>query len=129
MRLSATSEVARLLKVSRITVQRWLKAGRLPAVRVGPKAVRIQRGALASMMQPPAAAPTAEPQTPRYAVIHTDLSTIPPLTEEEKRRGLEALEASRQLGERILARRGGQPLDESWPMIREAREERSRQLL
>ena len=55
-------------------------------------------------------------------------TTVRPLTEQEIQRGLAALEASRRLGERILARRGGQPLDESWPIIREARGERAKEL-
>lgn len=53
---------------------------------------------------------------------------IHPLTQEEKRRGEAALLASRALVEQIRARRDGQPLAESWPIIRDARDERSAQL-
>jgi len=122
--LLTIAETARLLKVSPITIQRWLKVGRLAGVRVGPKAVRIRRGDIAQVMTPTAPRPARS----AFDVPSTDLE-IRPLTDEEVRRGLEALEASRRLGERILARRGGKLLDESWPMIREAREERSKQLL
>ena len=47
---------------------------------------------------------------------------------EEIRQGLAVLEESRALTARMQARRGGEPLAESWPMIRAAREERSKQL-
>lgn len=126
--LLTVAEAAAILKVSRVTIHRWLKEGRLPACHVGPKAVRIRRSDLTNVMTPvhglpgDAAAPVKDVQaTPMQ-------TTIRPLTEEEKRRGLEALEASRKLGERMRARRGGQPFEETWPIIREAREERSRQL-
>ena len=56
-------------------------------------------------------------------------TTVRPLTEEEKRRGFDALEASQALIARMRTRREGKPLAESWPMIREAREERSKQQL
>ncbi len=49
---------------------------------------------------------------------------IPRLTEDEKRRALEAMERAWEFQERLLAARGGVPFPESWPLIREAREER-----
>jgi len=50
------------------------------------------------------------------------------LTDDEVRRGLEALGRSRALRAAILARRGGRELPESWPTIRRQRTSRSRQL-
>lgn len=124
--LLTVREAAGLLKVSAVTIRRWLKQGRLPAQRVGPKAIRISRRDLAALMAPAhQAEPASAVDAPRWTQIHTSLDTILPLTEEEKRRALEALEESRKLGERILARRAGKPLEETWPIIREAREERS----
>ena len=41
--LLTIAEAAKLLKVSTITVHRWLKGGRLPAHHLGPKTVRIRR--------------------------------------------------------------------------------------
>lgn len=49
---------------------------------------------------------------------------IPRLTEEEKQRALEAMERAWELQQEMLAERGGVPFPESWPLIREAREER-----
>lgn len=48
-------ETAELLKVSAVTVSRWLKDGRLPAYKVGPRAVRIRRVDLDQLLVPAAA--------------------------------------------------------------------------
>jgi hypothetical protein len=48
---------------------------------------------------------------------------FPRLTEEEKQQALEAMERAWEFQERLLAERGGVPFPESWPLIREAREE------
>jgi hypothetical protein len=61
------------------------------------------------------------------AVVTTFAAVRPP-TEEEKRCALEALAQARRLGAAILARRRGEPLAESWPIIREEREERADEL-
>lgn len=45
-------EAAEVLKVSAVTVSRYLKQGRLPAFRVGPRAVRIRRGDLDRLLTP-----------------------------------------------------------------------------
>jgi excisionase family DNA binding protein len=124
-------EAGRLLKVSRTTIHRWLKDGRLRAYRVGPKAVRIHRADLervVSLVQPDGEEVTRMTEA-RPMPIHTSLATITPLTDEQQRRALDALKASQELLERMRARWGGKPFDESWPMIREAREERSKRLL
>jgi excisionase family DNA binding protein len=111
-----------VLQVSTTSMRRWLRQGRLPSYRVGPRGIRIRREDLDRVVIP--VRPAVEP-----AENEAGRPSIRRLTEEERRRGYEALEASRRLGERMRARRGGQPFAESWPMIREAREERSKQLL
>lgn len=124
--LLTIAEAARLLKVSRVTLHRWLKHGRLTAYHVGPRAVRIRRSDLGAIMTP-----IDHDRANREDGADTGLvweSHARPLTEEERQRGLAALESSRKLIEEMRAARGGVPLDESWPMIREAREERSRQI-
>ncbi|MGH2584585.1 MAG: helix-turn-helix domain-containing protein [Dehalococcoidia bacterium] len=120
--LLTVAEAAQTLRVSTTTMRRWLRLGRLPSYKIGRQSIRIRRENLDRVVRP--AQPTAGP-----AEKETPKSSIRRLTEEEVRRGYEALEASRRLLERMRARRGGQPFAESWPMIREAREERSRQLL
>ena len=123
-------EAGRLLKVGRTTLHRWLKQGRLTAYRVGPKAVRIRRADLERLITPVQDTGQASYVNEPYPTrIHTSLDTIRPLTDEEQQRALAAVEASRELQARLLAKRGGKPFDESWPLIRASREERSQQLL
>ncbi len=57
--------------------------------------------------------------------LDTFAATIQPLTDEQQQHALAAADASRALLARQLAKRGGKPFDESWPLIRAAREERS----
>ncbi|HZA22065.1 MAG TPA: hypothetical protein VFA32_05575 [Dehalococcoidia bacterium] len=53
---------------------------------------------------------------------------VRPLTDEEAKRGLEALKELEGLGKRILARRKGKPLPSSSKLIRRAREDLSKRL-
>ncbi len=46
------SEAAALLKVSHSTVWRWIKSGKLPAQRVGPKTIRIKQQDLGTILAP-----------------------------------------------------------------------------
>ena len=62
------------------------------------------------------------------APMHTSPATICPLTDEEQEQALAAVNASQDFQAQLLAKRGGKPFDESWPLIRAAREERSEQL-
>ncbi len=122
--LVTVAEAAKLLKVSIVTVHRWIKRGLLPSCHVGPRAVRIRRSDLENMIRPmePKSehrASQGEPWTPHRTT---------PYTEEEKQRMLDGMERARKLGEQILERRGGEPLEEAWIIINEARDERSRQI-
>jgi excisionase family DNA binding protein len=48
----SVAEAAVLLGVSRSTVWRWIKSGKLPAYRVGHKTIRIKRADLEMILQP-----------------------------------------------------------------------------
>jgi excisionase family DNA binding protein len=125
--LLTIAEAAKLLKVSTITLHRWLKAGRLTAYHVGPKAVRIRRRDLEGLLTPihrreVTAMQEHEPHTTQGQ------TRIRPLTDEEVQRGWEAFKASEALLAEQLARRGGVPFAASWPLIREARDEREQRL-
>lgn len=122
------AEAARLLKVSTVTVHRWLKAGRLRAYHVGPKAVRIQRTDLAAIITPIRREEVTDVTETQLTSIHTAAATIRPLTEAQQRQALDALKASQESLAQQRAKRNGQPFDGSWPLIRAAREERSEQI-
>src|SRR5438045_2636192 len=85
------SEAARLLKVSRGTLARWLRTGRLPSYHVGPKAVRIRRGDLAAVVTPvrrDAVQPTEDPMSTEQ-LKHT-LTTAPTAEELARRQAVVA---------------------------------------
>jgi len=117
--LLTIAEAAKLLKVSPVTLHRWIKQGRLPAYRVGPRKVRIKRSDLTK-----AFTPTAQKEVSAVP----ESITIRPLTDAEVREGLAALKESEALLQRLRERRQGQPLAPSWPLIRKEREERSQRL-
>ena len=123
-------EAVRQLKVGRTTLHRWVKQGRLTTYRVGPKAVRIRRADLERLITPvvDAGAEVATMKETLPTPMHTSSATIRPLTDEQQQRALAALKAAQEFRARLLATRGGKPFDESWPLIRAAREERSDQL-
>jgi excisionase family DNA binding protein len=119
---SVTQAAARL-QVSPSTIWRWIAQGRLPAYRVGPKTIRIRTQDLAAVIRP---ARAQGKQTPR-AALHVE--TAPSrLSAAAVRRALAVLDESRALRAAMRARRGGELLEESWELIRQAREERSREL-
>ncbi len=136
--LLTVAEVARLLKISPVTVHRWIKAGRLPAYRFGPRCVRLRRADLRSlsghMDEVSAAARPAmnEVDTGKAGpgeqekVLRT-LGIQSP-TPEVVRRRREVLERMRLHLEEMRTARGGKPIPPSWPLIREEREKISRQI-
>jgi excisionase family DNA binding protein len=105
--LLTVHETATMLKLNPETVRRHIASGRLSAVRVG-RRVRIPREAVEAF---------AVPVTPER-----------PLTEDQLRERQQAIVESETLIQGIRARRGGRVLSPSWPMIREARDERSTEL-
>lgn len=57
MELLTVQETARLLKVSTITIRRYIASGRLPAVKVG-RVVRVRREAIDQCLEPIQPKPT-----------------------------------------------------------------------
>ena len=117
--LLTLAEAAKLLKVSIVTLRRWIKQGRLPAYHVGPRKVRIKRRDLTK-----AFTPTDQEEVSAMP----ERIPIRPLTDAEVNQGLAALKESEALIERLRERRKGQPLAPSWPLIRQEREARSKRL-
>jgi excisionase family DNA binding protein len=69
------AEAAALLRVGPSTIWRWIKAGRLPAHRLGPRTVRIHRADVEAMEQPEAVpAPSLVP--PRSMTLEEAKASI-----------------------------------------------------
>lgn len=124
--LLTVAEAATLLKVSIVTVQRWIKQGRLPAYHLGPRRVRVRRADLLTLMSPVSRDRSAGVV---QAVPMTNELTLPPLGDAEVADVMEAFRAADAHIEEMRERRGGRPMGSSVPLIREAREKRSNQLL
>ena len=113
--LMTASQAARLLSVHISTIRRWIKQGKLPAYRVGDKGVRVRHADVVRLITPF----VQQPQT----------IVIPPITKEEQERGLRALDEVERLNEELLAKRGGKLFPDSTELIRQQREERTRELM
>ena len=113
-------EAAERVGVHPSTIRRWIDTGRLSAYRLGPKRIGIKHSDLDDV-------PRRVTVKPRP--VAAGESRIPGrLTREEQERGLQALENLKRLSAQIAARYG-KPDVESWVLIDEAREERTRRLL
>lgn len=117
-------EAADALGVSVSTIRRWIADRRLPAFRLGPKALRIKKQDVDAAGSQPH--PVAE-RTPAMRVI-TDLREIGQMTDEERERGLVAFEQARAFRHELLAKRGGKRFSDSTQIIRSEREKRTRHL-
>ncbi|MBI4505056.1 MAG: helix-turn-helix domain-containing protein [Chloroflexi bacterium] len=127
MELLTVAEAAELLKVSAVTLRRWLRQGRLPAYRLGPRQVRVRRGDLAALLVRQQPAEVRQP-APEMRIATALEEALRPLSADEAERIKRFLEASRRLTEEMRLRREGKPLSPSWPLIRRAREQRSKRL-
>lgn len=116
--LLTISEAANLLKISAVTLHRWIKQGRLPAYRAGPRKLRISRHDLGTVLIPA-----------HEEGLGKMKDAIKPLTEERVQQALEAMKEADAVIQAIRERRKGVPLASSAPLIRKARDERSKQLL
>jgi len=118
------AEAAEKLTVSRSTVLRWIKSGRLRAYQLGPRTIRLHREEVDAMLEP------VEPK-PRPAVstapFITDIRELKPPTPEEVHQRELAMERMFATADQIAAAHPGVVYD-AVEDIREQREERSRQL-
>jgi excisionase family DNA binding protein len=122
-RLITPSQAAKLLGVHISTVRRWITQGKLPAYRVGGRGIRIRSSDVEELI------------TPLYRIIETgermgerEPAAIRHLTGTEQERGLRALAEMRRLRAELTAARG-KPADESWKLLDESRNERTRDLM
>jgi excisionase family DNA binding protein len=105
------------------TIRRWIDRGRLPAYRLGEKRIGVRPSDLARLV------------TPRPARLdhgrrmgQPERSAIPPLTKQQQRRGLQALAELERLSAAIAARHGTLT-PESWELLNQSRDERTRDLM
>ena len=120
---ATVEEAARVLQVHKATIRRWIDAGLLPSYRVGRRRLLIKRADLAQMITP------ARPAQGNAGLMGiTDRVVIPKLTPDQQRQMPAALERARRHSAELLKYRAGQSVPESWELLNEARDERTRQL-
>jgi excisionase family DNA binding protein len=120
--LLTVAEAAKALRVSTITIHRWVKQGRLTAYRVGPRAVRISGSELTRLLAPHKASSVGPMPELSSAVAETLVS--PPSQDQIDRRRV-AIAQAKELRVQMRTRRGGLPLASSWQLIRQARDGRA----
>ncbi len=116
--LLTLKEAAALLKISTMTLSRWLKQGRVRGYQVGPKSIRIRRRDLEDLLAPRDA--ETKEETPVRSPVR-----IKPLSSTEIARQQAALERAVALRARLLHEHGGRVLPSSADLIAHEREERS----
>jgi excisionase family DNA binding protein len=119
------AEAATLVGVSASTIWRWVNQKFLPAYRSGPRKVRLKRADLTKVVT--SARPIRETH-PDEDVVIQDVRSIGPLTDQERRDLLAAIEESKRLHAEELARRSGKLFPPSYEIINEMRDERTREL-
>lgn len=114
----SVKEAAAELGVSPSTVWRWIDARRLPAIRIGPKMIRIRRRDLGAAHQAARLALKGPP--PQLKARR--------MTKEEQHRWRAWIELAQANADAIQAAHGGKIFSDTTPIIRRDREERSRRL-
>ena len=118
--LKSVQEAARFLRISESTVWRYADQNLLPSYRVGKKRVMFRRSDLEGLLGR-VRRRKKEPMAAGAALRLIAMS-------EGTRTAADAMERAKEVRERILARRGGVAVSESWTDINAAREERTADL-
>ncbi len=114
------ADAASALLVHPSTIRRWIDQGLLPAYRLGRKRIGVKRTDLEKLVESRPARRVSKDAQRRPLIV-------PRMTREEQQRGLKAIEEMERLGSELAAKYGKlEP--ESWALINESRDERSRQL-
>jgi excisionase family DNA binding protein len=125
------AQAARRLQVSPSTIWRWIDAQKLPAYRVGEKAIRVRREDLDAMIRPidgQSKAARGMESTDAHTKATPDASgpnglMTDALTAQDIRQGLAAMRKAAASRAEQLERRGGVPFPSSVDLIKEIREE------
>ena len=118
-------EAAEILKVSTVTLSRWRRQGRLPTLKIGPRAVRIRRADLELVSQPYSGPVSSLDQSRPVATTPapaTDGSASVPATAPVER----TLARATQLRTTILTRRHGEFLDPAGDDLGRLRDKRAK---
>jgi excisionase family DNA binding protein len=105
------------------TIRRWIDRGRLPAYRLGEKRIGVRPSDLARLVSPRSAR-----RGHGGGMAHAERPIILRLTKEEQRRGLKALAELERFRDELAAR-SGKLSPESWELLNQSRDERTRDLL
>lgn len=120
-------EAADMLRVSAVTVSRWLKQGRLPAYRVGPRAVRIRRVDIDQVLAPAIATEDAAFETEGGAGGSSiSPSSVPDGALPSREERLAVNDEVMALRDRILARRKGQTFASAADDLSKTRQKRGK---
>lgn len=119
----SVTEAAAVLHVAPSTIRRWIRAGELPASRIGNRRIALRMTDLSSMVRPAQVNAKRTPST-----IYTDAALIPRLTPREIADALQTLERLQRNAKELVERLTDTPLRPSLEIIHETREERTRQL-
>lgn len=116
-------QAAEYLAVHPSTIRRWIDRGRLPAYRLGDKRIGVRQSDLARLVTP---------RDPRHGqrggVTHPERSGVPRLTRDEQQRGLQILADLERFRDELAARHGTLT-PESWELLDQSRDERTRDLV
>lgn len=117
------SQAAEHFSVHPSTIRRWIDRGRLPAYRLGEKRIGLRPSDLARQVAP-------RPPRPAHggSMAESERLVIPPLTKEEQQRGLRALAELERFRDELAARYG-KLTPESWELLNQSRDERTRDLM
>jgi excisionase family DNA binding protein len=126
MDLLTIAETARLLKVNPMTVRRYIKSGRLPAVRFG-RRVRVRKESLDHRLRPvtPREGDAAREGGGRMREI--ERPAVPRLTDEKQRGVLGAIEQAKRERAELAATYREVPVPSTLELLDEAREQRARE--
>ena len=118
--LRSAKETANLLRVSESTVWRYADRDLLPAYRIGPKRVMFRRSDVEALLN----RLRRKKEQPLSATENLRLFSM----SEGSRPAADAMARAKEVRDRILVRRGGVPVSESWEDINASREERTADL-
>lgn len=118
------AEAARLSKVSQSTIWRWVNQGELPAYRFGRRRVLIRRDDMKKLITP-----ARREKGGGMTEIEKERERLSrPLSKDEQKKALAALEAAEEFSAQLRERRGGRLYPDSAETIRKMRQDRTREL-